>query len=197
MAPHIVMRDVFCIPVPLGAGCKTRLEARINKSNPHLIYATSNAKTSVLPQPPFNDILMYATTVNSFYLRQPATLPFAAGTVFERYNSSNAVWLVPPGQRQDLVSKHHRRRVEHTLWHRSFLSKGATIWIWEVFCYRIPAPIGAGGPNQNTSRINYSVFPAQISFVINVWLLHEGAPALEATTLTIIIILILKIVITH
>ena len=36
-----------------------------------------------------------------------------------------------------------------------YKSKWRNIWIRDVFCYRIPAFVGAGGPrpNQNTSRL--------------------------------------------
>ena len=33
MAPHIVIRDVFCMPAPLGAGCNTPLDSRFNTFN--------------------------------------------------------------------------------------------------------------------------------------------------------------------
>ena len=36
-----------------------------------------------------------------------------------------------------------------------FFQNGAKIWILDVFCYRIPTPMGAGGPNQNTSQIQH------------------------------------------
>ena len=34
-------------------------------------------------------------------------------------------------------------------------SKRRDIWIEDVFCYRIPAPLAPAGPNQNTSRIQH------------------------------------------
>ena len=42
----------------------------------------------------------------------------------------------------------------------NYTSKGRTISIRDVFCYQIPTPLGAGGkgaggPNQNTSRIQH------------------------------------------
>jgi hypothetical protein len=38
MAPPILIRDLFCAQITEGAGCKTRLESRINLFN-HFMYA--------------------------------------------------------------------------------------------------------------------------------------------------------------
>ena len=51
--------------------------------------------------------------------------------------------------------QHRANHTDSKMVNHALLAKmaGKQLWIRDVFCYRILAPLGARGPNQNTSRI--------------------------------------------